>query len=296
MKSLRTPEERFEDLEDYPFQPHYIDINGLRMHYVDEGRPDAHPVLLVHGEPTWSYLYRKVIPAVRDAGFRAVAPDLIGFGRSDKPALREEHSYQNHVDWMTAFVETLDLTDVTLVGHDWGGLIGLRLVAEHGHRFSRVMAINTFLPTGDMPASKEFMRWMAYSQQSPEFHPGALVDRGSLRDLSPREIAAYDAPFPDDTYKAGPRVFPTLVPITVDDPAAVPNRRAWEQLAKWTKPFLTAFSDSDPITRGGDTFMQSAIPGTIGQPHTTITGAGHFAQEDNPTQLTETLVEFLRRA
>ncbi|MEO7803497.1 MAG: haloalkane dehalogenase [Actinomycetota bacterium] len=295
MKSLRTPDERFEGLVDYPFKPNFTDLDGLRMHYVDEGPADALPVLLMHGEPTWSYLYRKVIPAVSRAGFRAIAPDLIGFGRSDKPVIREEHSYSNHVDWMTNFIQDLGLSNITLVGHDWGGLIGLRMVAEVGHMFSQVMACNTFLPTGDIPASAEFIRWLAYSQESAEFHPGALIDRGSLRELSLGEITAYDAPFPDDTYKAGPRVFPTLVPITQDDPSAAPNKRAWETLAQWTKPFITAFSDSDPITRGGDVFMQSVIPGTKGQPHTTIHNAGHFAQEDNAPQFTDILINFLKQ-
>ncbi len=300
MEVLRTPAERFAGLPGYPFEPHYLEApdgegGSLRIHYVDEGPPDADPVLLLHGEPSWSYLYRKMIPVLTAAGHRAVAPDLVGFGRSDKPARREDYTYQRHVDWMLALVEGLDLRNITLVGQDWGGLIGLRLAAEHPNRFARIVAANTFLPTGDQPAAEAFLRWQRYSQETPEFHVGGILKGACVTDLSPEVIAAYDAPFPDDRYKAGARIFPVLVPTSPDDPAAPANRRAWEVLRRWEKPFLTAFSDSDPVTRGGDRPFQQLVPGAQGQPHTTIEGAGHFLQEDKGEDLAEAIVDFIAR-
>jgi haloalkane dehalogenase len=296
METLRTPEARFANLPGYPFSPHYTETDGLRIHYLDEGPRTAAPVLMLHGEPSWSYLYRKMIPIVVAAGHRAVAPDLVGFGRSDKPARREDYTYQRHVDWMRHVLVALDLRDVTLVCQDWGGLIGLRLVAEHPERFARVVTANPFLPTGDVPAGPAFLAWKEYSQTTPTFHVGGIVRGGCVADLPPEVIAAYDAPFPDDRYKAGPRQFPVLVPVTPDDPAAPANRRAWEVLAKWTKPWLTAFSDQDPVTRGGDRLFQQAIPGTRGQPHTTIVGGGHFLQEDKGEDLARVVVDFMREA
>jgi haloalkane dehalogenase len=292
---LRTPDERFADLTGYPFAPHYVEVEGVRIHYVDEGPRDAAPVLLLHGEPSWSYLYRKMIPILVAAGSRAVAPDLVGFGRSDKPAQREDYTYQRHVDWMTGLLIALDLRGVTLVGQDWGGLIGLRLVAEHGERFARVVAANTFLPTGDVPAGRAFRLWQRFSQETPLFHPGGIVKGACATELSPAVIAAYDAPFPDDRYLAGARQFPLLVPTTPDDPAAAPNRRAWEVLERWQKPFLTAFSDGDPVTRGADAVLQQRIPGANGQPHITITGAGHFLQEDKGEELAQVVADFITR-
>jgi haloalkane dehalogenase len=248
---------------------------------------------LLHGEPSWSYLYRKMIPLLVAAGHRVVAPDLIGFGRSDKPVRREDYTYRRHVDWMHAVLTTLDLRDVTLVCQDWGGLIGLRLVAEHADRFARVVAANTFLPTGDTPAGDAFNAWRQYSQETPEFHVGGIVRGGCVTDLAPEVIAAYDAPFPDDRYTAGARQFPMLVPTIPDDPAAAPNRKAWEVLRQFRKPFLTAFSDSDPITHGADRLLQQAIPGAHGQPHTMIAGAGHFLQEDKGEELARVVVHFI---
>ena len=293
MEILRTPEERFSDLPGYSFEPHYVEVDGLRIHYVDEGPRDAEPVLMMHGEPSWSYLYRKMIPVITAAGYRALAPDLVGFGRSDKPARREDYTYQRHVDWMRGLLEALDLKGITLVGQDWGGLIGLRLATEHEERFARIVAANTGLPTGDITMGEAFLRWQRYSQSVPVFHAGGIVKGGCVSELSAEVIAAYDAPFPDDSYKAGARQFPLLVPTTPDDPAAVPNRKAWEVLSRWEKPFLTAFSDSDPVTRGADRLFRQVIPGAKDQPHTTIVGAGHFLQEDKGDELARVVVDFM---
>lgn len=294
MDILRTPDERFAHLPDYSFAPHYVEVDGVRIHYVDEGPSSAEPVLMLHGEPSWSYLYRKMIPVVVDAGYRAVAPDLVGFGRSDKPTERADYTYQRHVDWIRGLIESLDLKHITLVCQDWGGLIGLRLAAEHEERFARIVAANTFLPTGDTHPGKAFLAWQQYSQTTPLFHAGGIVKGGCVSELSREVIAAYDAPFPDDHYLAGARQFPLLVPTSPDDPASAPNRKAWETLSRWQNPFLTAFSDSDAITRGADLFLQSAIPGAKGQPHTTIVGAGHFLQEDKGPELAKVIVNFMQ--
>ena len=293
MEILRTPDERFDRLPGYPFAPNYVDVDGLRIHYVDEGPREAGPILLLHGEPSWSYLYRKMIPVLTAAGHRAVAPDLVGFGRSDKPAAREDYTYARHVDWMRGVIERLDLRDVTLFCQDWGGLIGLRLVAEQPERFARVVAANTFLPTGDVPPGDAFFQWRQFSQETPEFPVGTIVGGGCATALPEDVIAAYDAPFPDERYKAGARQFPMLVPASPDDPAAPANREAWAALCRFRKPFLTAFGDSDPITRGADRLLQEAIPGAKGQPHVTIAGAGHFLQEDRGEELAGVVVSFL---
>jgi haloalkane dehalogenase len=299
MKFLRTPDERFENLPGYPFAPHYVSVpdeegGTLRMHYVDEGPRDAPVVLLLHGEPTWSYLYRKMIPGIVLAGFRAVAPDLVGFGKSDKPTEREDYTYARHVTWMWSCLERLGLRDVTLVCQDWGSLIGLRLAAEHPDAFARIVVANGGLPTGDQKLSKAFTAWLEFSQNTPVFPIGGLVGGGCVTPLPPEVVAAYDAPFPDDAYKAGARQFPKLVPISPEDPAAASNRRAWEVLEKWEKPFLTAFSDKDPITHGGERLLQRLIPGAKGQPHTTIENGGHFLQEDQGEDLARVVVAFLR--
>lgn len=299
MGNLRTPDERFIGLSGFTFAPNYVSIpdgegGNLRLHYLDEGPREANPVLLLHGEPSWCYLYRKMIPSLVEAGHRAIAPDLIGFGRSDKPEQREDYTYQRHVDWMTAFVEALDLHKTTLVGQDWGGLIGLRLVAEQPDRFQRVVAANTFLPTGDNPLGEGFLRWREFSQTTPNFNVGRIVNGGCVTDLAPDIIAAYDAPFPEDSYKAGARQFPMLVPAGPDDPASEANRKAWEALRKWEKPFLCAFSDSDPVTRGAEKVFEKLIPGAKSQPHTTIVGAGHFLQEDRGEELARVIVDWLR--
>jgi len=298
MKIMRTPEERFDKMPGYPFSPHYVEIadgtgGKMRVHYVDEGLPEAAPVLLMHGEPTWSYLYRRMIPLIADAGNRVIALDLVGFGRSDKPADRSDYTYQRHVDWMQQVVDRLMLKRITLVCQDWGGLIGLRLVAAAPNRFDRVVAANTGLPTGDQKMSDAFLEWRRFSQETPAFAVGTIVSSGCRRPLSPAIIAAYDAPFPDETYKAGARVFPSLVPTTPEDSAAAANREAWKALQNFEKPFLTAFSDEDPITRGGDKVFQKLIPGAKNQPHTTIQGGGHFLQEDCGPAFASVVVDFI---
>src|SRR5271155_2914157 len=248
MDILRTPDESFLNLPDYPFQPHYVEANGQRIHYLDEGPRSAAPVLMLHGEPSWSYLYRKMIPIVAAAGFRVIALDLIGFGRSDKPSRRSDYTYQRHVDWVRSAITQLRLTDITLVCQDWGGLIGLRLVGENPDSFARVVAANTMLPTGDHPPGDAFLRWRDYSQSTPIFSAGRIVQNATATELAPETVAAYDAPFPDESYKEGARQFPMLVPVSPDDPAASANRKAWEGLRQFRKPFLTAFSDKDPVT------------------------------------------------
>lgn len=299
MQVLRTPEECFADLDGFPYDPHYVDVDDseggrLRLHYVDEGPPDAPPVLLLHGEPTWGYLYRTMIPVIAGAGLRVVVPDLPGFGRSDKPAELEDYTYARHVRWASEFVERLDLRGVTLLGQDWGGLIGLRLVAADGDRYARVVASNHGFPTGDRPATPAFLEWLEHSQAMPVFPAGAIVGNACVTELSPAVVAAYDAPYPDETFKAGARIFPVLVPIRPDDPAADDQRAAWKALEGWSKPFLTAFSDSDPITAGAEGVFQERVPGTRGVRHVTITGAGHNLQEDRGEQLAEELVAFVR--
>lgn len=294
MEILRTPDECFANIKDYPFTPHYVDVDGLSIHFADEGPADAPPVLMLHGEPTWSYLYRKIIPVVINAGFRAIAPDLVGFGKSDKPTPRSEYTYQKHVDWMRGFILALDLKNITLVCHDWGGLIGLRLAAENEDRFTRIVTTNTFLPTGDIAPGEAFLKWRKFSQETPNFHAGGIVKGGCKSELSQEIIDAYNAPFPEDKYKEGARQFPALVPVTPDDPASEPNRKAWAVLSQWKKPFLTAFGDSDPITRGADKFLQMAVPGAKDQPHVTIKDAAHFIQEDKPEELADAIVDFLK--
>ncbi len=281
MRVHRTPDDRFHNLPDYPFDPHYVELgHGLRMHYVDEGPRDAAPVLMLHGEPSWSYLYRFMIPECADAEHRVIAPDLIGFGKSDKPARVEDYSYQSHMDWLTSFVAALDLQEITLVCQDWGSLLGLRLAAEQSDRFARIVVGNGGLPTGDRALPGAFKIWQAFARYSPWFPIGRIVASGCRRTLSPAERRAYDAPFPASSYKAGARAFPRLVPTSPKDPAAAANRAAWDTLGQWRKPFLTTFSSGDPITRGGDRWLQKHVPGAAGLDHVTLRG-GHFLQEDD---------------
>lgn len=296
MKALRTPDERFADLPGFPWQPRYADTSdGMRMAYVDEGTGPT--VLLLHGEPSWSYLYRTMIPVLLDAGCRVVAPDLIGFGRSDKPVSVEDYTYAGHVEWLRSVLfDALDLTDVTLVGQDWGGLLGLRLVAENPGRFARVVAANTGLPDGLHRLPQEWWAFRDFVMRTEDLPIGFLVSAGCAKPMPAEVQATYDAPFPSQEYKAGPRAFPDLIPQTPEDPATPANQRAWEVLTKrWAKPFLCAYSDGDPITRGADTPFVERVPGAQGQPHTTIEGAGHFLQEDAGPELAAVVVAWLRR-
>jgi haloalkane dehalogenase len=298
MHVLRTPDDRFADLPGFPFAPRYADVpdgegGTLRMHYVDEGPADGPVVLLLHGEPSWCYLYRSVIPVLVGQGLRCVAPDLVGFGRSDKPADRGDYSYARHVAWMRALVlDALDLDGITLFGQDWGGLVGLRLAAENPGRFARIAIGNTGLPTGHEPPSKAFLAWQEFSQTTPDFDAGVIVSMAVVSPLSPEVVAAYNAPFPDDTYKAGARIFPTLVPTSPEDPASAANVAAREVLGSWDKPFLTLYSDSDPITGGAEVWFQQHVPGAQQQPHTTIEAGGHFLQEDQGPRLGALLAAF----
>nr|B0SY51.1 RecName: Full=Haloalkane dehalogenase [Caulobacter sp. K31] len=290
MQVLRTPESRFAGLADWPFAPHYAEITDaggarLRLHYVDEGPRDGAPVLLMHGEPSWAYLYRKIIPALAARGHRVIAPDLIGFGRSDKPAARGDYTYERHVAWMSAWLEGLDLRGLTLFCQDWGGLIGLRLVAAFPERFAGLVIANTGLPTG-AGMTDGFKAWLDFSQNVPEMPIGLIVNMGTGRDLTPAEIAAYDAPFPDETYKEGARQFPMLVPVTPEHASVAENLAAWKVLEHFPGPVVTAFSDGDPVTRGGEAIFQSRMPGALGQPHRTLRG-GHFLQEDCPDDIVD---------
>ena len=335
MDFVRTPEERFENLPDYPFAPNYVHVDdgegsSLRMHYVDEGQGEA--ILCLHGQPTWSYLYRKMIPVMAGAGYRVIAPDLIGFGKSDKPTAQDSYSYSRHVHWVKGLIDALDLAAITMFAQDWGGAIGLRLVAENPDRFARVVVANTGLgdaaefPDEMAPRLKEllaqtpvlpmmemaakmmnpkgpfanveddrppFMYWMKHSQASPEFDP-AVVVRASLKHCTDEEYAAWEAPFPSEEYMAGARVFPSLAPIIPDNPEIPANRAAWSVLSNFEKPFLTAFSDGDPATRGGEKRFIETVPGARGQKHTVIEGAGHFLQDDAGAELAAVVVNFMR--
>lgn len=288
---LRTPEERFADLPDYPFAPHYVEVEGLRMQYVDEGPRDAAPILMLHGEPSWSYLYRHMIPPCAE-NHRVVAPDLIGFGKSDKPVSIHDYTFASHMDWITAFIEALDLRDITLVCQDWGAMIGLRLAAEQSDRFARIATGNGILATGDQPMPRVFKIWKAFARWSPWFPISRIVDLGCFKKLSPGERGAYDAPFPSARYKAGTRAFPRLVPAAPNDPAAAACRTAWRRLGHWEKPFVTAFSNGDPIMRGGDRVLQRHVPGTLGRAHTTLKG-GHFLQEDAGPEFAQVVLDLI---
>jgi haloalkane dehalogenase len=299
---LRTPDDRFADLTGFPLAPRYVEVAdpdggaSVRVATYAAGPENAPTVLMLHGEPTWSYLYRHVIDTVAAAGLRAVAIDLVGFGRSDKPAAAADHSYAAHVEWVRALAfDVLDLRDVTLVGQDWGGLLGLRLVAEHPDRFARVVAANTGLPTGDQDMPDVWWRFRRAVENAEDLDVGRLVQAGCRTPMSEQVRAAYDAPFPDESYKAGPRVMPTLVPTAADDPATEANRAAWSFLTRWEKPFLVAFSDGDPITGGMAPVLRRAVPGAQGLDHPVLEGAGHFLQEDAGARLGEVVAAFVRQ-
>lgn len=301
MQFLRTPDARFDTLPDYEFAPNYTEIDDtvggkLRVHYLDEGPRDAPPVLLMHGEPTWSYLYRHMIPPLVAAGNRVIAPDLIGFGRSDKPTEQSDYTYQRHVDWMTDFVQEVDLVGITLFAQDWGGLIGLRLLAAMPERFARVVVGNTALPTGDQPMSPAFAAWREYSQTVDPFDAGRIVYGGTTSKLTAQESAAYNAPYPDGSYQAGARQFPMLVPDNPDDPAAAPNRAAWEVLRALDIPVLTTFGADDKIMAGVEKVFQKLMPGAAGQDHVVLPDAGHFLQEDVGPELARRINAFIAKA
>ena len=331
---LRTPDDRFVELEDFPYAPRYVEVadpdgGALRMHYVDAGPPQAAPILCLHGQPTWSYLYRKMIPPLADAGHRVVAPDFIGFGRSDKPAERSDYTYARHVDWLKSFLDALDLNDITLFCQDWGGLIGLRAAAEQPDRFARIVAANTGLPDAEGVADADakrigdamrsyyaslpvhqsamemgmamrgdrsgmgFLHWVKFCAETPTLRVSDVVRVSGGGQLGDAQAAAYDAPFPSDRYMAGARQFPSLVPIMPDNPAIAANRAAWQVFKQWQKPFLTAFSDGDPVTAGRHVRFQESIPGARRQKHVTIVGAGHFLQEVKPNELASAVLQFI---
>jgi len=291
MRILRTDENRFAGLPDYPFTPNYLEAEpGLRMHYVDEGPVSADPVVMLHGEPSWSYLYRHMIPMVSAAGHRVLAPDLIGFGKSDKPADINDYSYDRHIAWLSTWLRGLKLKNITLVCQNWGSLLGLRLAAEHPDLFQRIIVGNGMLPTGEAAIPAVFTLWKTFATHSPWLPIGRIVQLGTERTLSKAELAAYEAPFPTSEHKAGARAFPKLVPVSEDHPASPANKAAWRVLERWKKPFITCFSSGDPITRGGDRHMQMRIPGAHGQPHITLQG-GHFLQEDSPEDFARIIID-----
>jgi haloalkane dehalogenase len=295
---FRTPDERFARLPDYPFAAHYIEIadnrlGALRMHYLDEGPRDAPIILLLHGEPSWSYLYRKMIPLLVAAGFRCIAPDLIGFGKSDKPAQKSDYSYATHVGWVSAFLNQLNLSAVTLFCQDWGGLIGLRVVAAYPDHFARLVISNTALPEGKTGEfNRAFTNWRFFAKYAPVLPVGRILDKGSARGCDAATRAAYDAPFPDRRYKAGARIFPKLVPTEPNNPGAIDNCAAWAVLEQFTRPALTLFGDADPVTLGWEKRFQARIPGARGQSHKIIRNAGHFIQEDAPEELAGAIIAF----
>ncbi|GAA6139932.1 haloalkane dehalogenase [Arenicella sp. 4NH20-0111] len=299
MKYLRTPDSCFSNLPEYDFAPNYLTVNDgeggvLRLHYIDEGPKNGEPVLLMHGEPSWSFLYRKMVKGIVDSGRRVIAPDLIGFGRSDKPTERSDYTYDSHLMWIGDWLRQMDLRNTVLFCQDWGGLLGLRLVAAEPERFSGVVVANTGLPTGDSEPSDAFLNWREFSQSVPVFPVGQIIQSSTVSELSSSVVDGYDAPYPDETYKAGARQFPLLVPITSDDPASQDNRDAWKALSVFDKPFLTAFSDKDPVTAGGDTFFQKMVPGCKGQQHVVTKNGGHFLQEDKGEELAGVIVQFIK--
>jgi haloalkane dehalogenase len=316
MDVARTPEDRFVGLAGYPYPPCYAEVGSkssgpLRMHYVEAGPPDGDPVLLLHGQPTWSYLYRTVIDTLAAAGHWVLAPDLIGFGRSDKPTDRFAYTFQRHVDWTARLVAALDLRRISLVVQDWGGPIGLAVLAGEPERFARVVASNTILHTSD-PALEGKLGWanhgmgngrvvveealldyVSFTQRAPTLRASDFVSFATASDVAPEVLAAYDAPFPDETYQAGMRQFPSLIPLTGNDPGAAINRATWGELERYDRPFLTAYSDGDAASAGWDAVFQDRVPGARGRPHTTIEGAGHFVQEDKGRELADIIVDFI---
>jgi haloalkane dehalogenase len=285
MTVLRTPDGRFTQLSGYPFEPHYVQVSDqrlgpLRMHYFDEGDRQAPVVLLLHGEPTWSYLFRRSVPPLLDGGLRVVAPDLVGFGRSDKPAAQQDYSYAAHVGWLTQFCRSLKLHDAVVVGHDWGGLLGLRLVTELDGLAAGYVATNHGYPTGDLPANETLRTWQEFAASTPEFDTATIVASACAGDLDDGVRAAYDAPYPEEKFKAGARTFPALIPVTPDDPASAAVRTSREVLSRSRMPFLTVYGEQDPIAGAADAMFQQLVPGAAGQPHRRLPDAGHNMPED----------------
>jgi haloalkane dehalogenase len=293
---LRTPEERFESLPGFPYAPHYTTITDadgtpIRIHHVDEGPRDAPPILLMHGNPTWSYLYRRMIPGLLETGRRVIAVDLVGCGRSDKPAARADYTLARHYDWMEKWLLAMDLKDITLFCQDWGGTIGLYLVSRHPDRFARVVASNTGLPTGG--GESDFMKmWVGMMREAVAF-PWNMLTAGMTTTLSEAEIAAYRAPYPTPAYEAALLEFPALITVQPDNPGTPINRAAWERLQRYSRPFLTLFGELDPVARGWEALAQANIAGARGQDHAIIPGAGHFIQEDAADELVRRIRRFL---
>ena len=295
MTILNTPQEAFDHIPDYPFEGKYMTISeGLNIHYIDEGPANGQVVLLLHGEPSWSYLYRFMIPVFVNAGYRVFAPDLIGFGKSSKPTEQSDYTFANHINWMSEWLTSLKLSGINLFCQDWGGLIGLRLVTKHTDLFARVVVGNTGLPTGEFGFPEAFLQWQKFSQTVEVLPIGKILQNSTVRKLTDAEIAAYEAPYPDKSYMAGAKIFPSLVPTSVDDPEAENNKEAWKVLSQWNKPWLTLFSDSDPITKGGEKPFQKFIPGAKGQQHQIIEGAGHFLQEDKGPEIAKIMIDFIK--
>ena len=317
-KVVRTDEARFADLPDYPFAPHHAELlscealGPLRMHYVDEGPRDAPVVLMVHGEPAWSFLYRKMIPVFAEAGLRAIAVDQIGFGRSDKPTHPAQYTFARHIDWLSELIQQLDLRDITIVCQDWGGPIAMGALARMPERFARVAAGNTMLHTGEAAlegritwaahgsgeenatVANALLDWMHYTHRTLDFEASHSVVGTVARGMSPKVAAAYDAPFPSDLHKAGMRQFPVLIPVTRSDPGAALNQQTWQALARFEGPFLTIFGDSDPATRGWEAIFRERVPGAAGQPHRTLERAGHFWQEDCGAEAAAFIAKWIR--
>ncbi|NDV90682.1 alpha/beta fold hydrolase [Alteromonas sp. 345S023] len=299
MQVIKTPESAFSSLHDFPYTPHYVQVTDtisseLSMAYYQTGSPHGHTVVLLHGEPTWAYLYRKMMPVLAEAGFNVLVPDLIGFGRSDKPLRQQDYTYARHLIWLKEWFNQTVTQPATMYCQDWGGLLGLRLVADMPDMFSGVVAANTGLPTGDHAPTDAFIKWRRFSQQAPDFCAASVVKNATCTALSKATLDGYNAPFPSEQYKAGARRFPLLVPVTSDDPQSQANRDAWTALQQFDKPFMTAFSDSDPITAGGDKIMHKLIPGCQKAHHTTVKNAGHFLQEDKGVEIAKSLINFIQ--
>lgn len=288
---LRTPEGRFDDLPDYDFEPHYVELGNVRVHYVDEGPRDGVPVVMLHGEPTWSYLYRHVVPLIVEAGHRAIVPDLVGFGKSDKPASELDHTYDRHVTWLLGVLQALQLRDIVLVAHDWGGPIGLRLAAENPDLFRSLVVTNTFLPLNEGPSIGGVPDFVRSAVESGPV--SGVVQAGSLTALPADVLAAYDAPYPDDTFKGGALAVPLIIKSISEVPVPAEVDAAWDALREWTKPVLTAHSVGDPFLGPFDAVFQAEIPGADGQQHVRITEAGHFVQEDNSVDLAKAVIDFI---